>query len=52
MRESRLVGLELELPLRIGTPTGEAGLDPDGVPLGELEEPSSPDKETVAWPGR
>ena len=27
-------------------------LDADGVPLGDAEEPSSPDKESMSWPGR
>lgn len=41
-------------PLLVSTPSGEPGLDldPDGVPLNELDEPSSPDKESMSWPGR
>ena len=30
----------------------DAEVREDGVPLGEDEEPSSPDKETMSWPGR
>ncbi|TBU39190.1 hypothetical protein BD309DRAFT_872795 [Dichomitus squalens] len=52
-REPRL-GLELQPPFAVSTPSGEPGLDldADGVPLGETEEPSSPDKESMSWPGR
>ncbi|KAI1795056.1 hypothetical protein LXA43DRAFT_882252 [Ganoderma leucocontextum] len=41
-------------PLVVSTPSGEPGLDldPDGVPFVELDEPSSPDKESMSWPGR
>ena len=60
----RPLGLDLQLPFAVGVSTPNAGqaragafalglgLDPDGMPLGEMEEPSSPDKETVSWPGR
>ncbi|KAI0751197.1 hypothetical protein C8Q80DRAFT_1218020 [Daedaleopsis nitida] len=51
--ESRPI-IEFLPPVVVGTPTDEVGmdLDPDGVPLGEMEEPDSPDKEGMSWPGR
>ena len=41
-------------PLVVSTAAGEPGLDldRDGVPLVEMEEPGSPDKEGMSWPGR
>ncbi|KAH9854918.1 hypothetical protein C2E23DRAFT_725385 [Lenzites betulinus] len=42
----------------LSTPNGEFGMqvgmdvDPDGVPLGDMEVPGSPDKEGMSWPGR
>ncbi|EIW61420.1 uncharacterized protein TRAVEDRAFT_162573 [Trametes versicolor FP-101664 SS1] len=42
----------------LGNSSGESGLqlgmdvDPDGVPLVDMEVPGSPDKEGMSWPGR
>ncbi|KAI8989841.1 hypothetical protein BD414DRAFT_439182 [Trametes punicea] len=53
------VDLELRPPNGpLSTPTGERGMqlgmdvDPDGVPLADMEEPGSPDKDGMTWPGR
>ncbi|KAI0711027.1 hypothetical protein C8T65DRAFT_807642 [Cerioporus squamosus] len=41
-------------PLVVSTPNREpvVELDADGVPIGEMDEPNSPDKEIMSWPGR
>ena len=41
-------------PLVVSTPSREpvVELDADGVPIGEMDEPNSPDKEIMSWPGR
>ncbi|TFK94858.1 hypothetical protein K466DRAFT_534991 [Polyporus arcularius HHB13444] len=41
-------------PLVVSTPTREpvVELDADGVPIDEMDEPNSPDKEIMSWPGR
>ncbi|KAI0758139.1 hypothetical protein C8Q74DRAFT_1373179 [Fomes fomentarius] len=51
--EPRLT-LEFQPPLVVSTPAREPGLDldPDGVPLVDMIEPGSPDKEGMSWPGR
>ncbi|KAH9899427.1 hypothetical protein C8Q73DRAFT_743377 [Cubamyces lactineus] len=53
------VGLDMRSPSGpLTTPRGEQGMqlgmdvDPDGVPLSDLEVPGSPDKEGMSWPGR
>ncbi|RPD67401.1 hypothetical protein L227DRAFT_590192 [Lentinus tigrinus ALCF2SS1-6] len=41
-------------PLVVNTPNREpvVELDADGVPISEMDEPNSPDKEVMSWPGR
>ncbi|KAI0638613.1 hypothetical protein C8Q77DRAFT_1047833 [Trametes polyzona] len=53
------VALDLRSPGGpLTTPRGEPGMqvgmdvDPDGVPLDEMDVPGSPDKEGMSWPGR
>ncbi|KAI0774718.1 hypothetical protein BD413DRAFT_535876 [Trametes elegans] len=51
-QDIRAPGGPLSTP--IGGPGMQVGMDvdPDGVPLGEMEVPGSPDKEGMSWPGR
>ncbi|KAH9939268.1 uncharacterized protein BXZ73DRAFT_43952 [Epithele typhae] len=49
-REPRLLRLSMEVQTPFGTTMdGGLDLDRDGMPV---EEPSSPDKESMSWPGR